>query len=79
MLRNLKKAKTALTASLLIVALSGCASEPRVISDYCLIDERIIPTNAEIDKAINADLVPLLLRIDEHDTRYEDVCNIDIN
>lgn len=49
-----------------------------VTSDYCLIDERIIPTNAEIDRAIDADLIPLLLRIDEHDTRYEDVCDVDI-
>lgn len=47
---------------------------PVAVNDYCLIDGRIIPSEAEIDKAIEADLVPLLLRIDEHDTKFEDVC-----
>ena len=55
-------------------ALSGCVSVPVAVNDYCLIDGRIIPSEAEIDKAIEAGLVPLLLRIDEHDTKFEDVC-----
>ena len=51
--------------------LSGCASV--TTTDYCLVAEQIKPTNVEIDKAIKADLIPLLLRIDEQDQLYEDM------
>lgn len=59
--------------SLLMSVLIGCASAPRTVSDYCLVAFQIKPTPSEIDRAIEADLIPLLLRIDEHDTLYEDM------
>lgn len=74
MLKRLKKVKMILLVCLSVIGLSGCANAPTPTNDYCLIDQRIIPTNEEIDKAIDAELIPLLMRIDEHDTRYEDVC-----
>lgn len=58
---------------LLVIVLSGCVSV-QAVSDYCLIAQPIIPTNIEIDKMITADVVDLLLKIDAHDTRYEELC-----
>lgn len=53
---------------MMTLLLSGCVS---VTDSYCEVYWPIKPTNEEIDKALEADLMPLLRRIDREDTKYE--------
>lgn len=71
MLKRLKNLAKILTICLTMSVLSGCVNVP--VSEYCIIDFQIKPTPDEIDRALDANLKPLLLRIDEHDTMYAEL------
>jgi hypothetical protein len=66
MLNVLKKA---IVLILMTMSLTGC--ELVTSGEYCAVARPILPTNEEIDKAIEADLILLLRRIDVEDTKWE--------
>lgn len=58
------------SAMVLMMLVTGCASDLTVISRECLFDFMILPDMADIDTMSDS----LAMRIDEHDQLHENHC-----